>query len=101
MTARTAAAPLAGDAAAETTGRRAPSIVADAAEGVDLAVVHEALDRAVAVVVTTTSRTGIERTRRTVFMSPEGASHAVDKALARGHRVTAVLVRLVVLGEAL
>lgn len=66
----------------------------------DVAAAVAALDGATAVVVTTTSATGIERTRRVVCLTLAGAEGVVERALSRGHRATAVVVRLVPLGVA-
>jgi hypothetical protein len=82
--------------------RQVPTIVADEPGHVEAAE-HDgaalaAFECATGVVVTTTSATGVERTRRVVCLTLAGAEAVVDRALARGHRATAVVVRLVPLG---
>ncbi|PRY05400.1 hypothetical protein [Kineococcus rhizosphaerae] len=98
----TAAAVPARTAAADEHDSQVPTIVDDVGVRVEtadeVAAATAALDGATAVVVTTTSPTGVERTRRVVCLTLAGAEATVDRAHARGHRATAVVVRLVPLG---
>lgn len=101
------AAPVVGTTGADhNTGRRASTIVADHGEDVEAAAAAEeavalaVLDGVTAVVVTTTGPTGVERTRRAIYLTLAGAERAVEAAHVRGHRATAVVVRLVPLGVA-